>query len=117
MKMNKTFSASCRRHINAIHRLSLRLNKLRGKAHPEVLLGLIAEHAREIKYLYNEKENHYIIETGDLLVLCLELFKEAKVNSDEVMEKCYRRYYRKLSSLLEAESGGSRKGRKRRSKA
>jgi len=101
--MPKSFTAFSKKHIKKIHRLSARYNKMRKKEHPEVLLELIKEHAQEIAQLYKNKDKHYVTETGDLLILCCELIKEARADADLIMEKCYRRYYRKLASLIEKE--------------
>ena len=65
------------------------------------MLELIYKHAQEINQLYQQKNKHYIIETGDLLVLCLELIKESKGNTDFILDKCYARYDHKLKFLIE----------------
>lgn len=99
--MSKSFTPFSKRHIKAIHRLSQHYNRLRHKKHPRVLLDLIKEHAQEIAQLYGKKDKHYVTETGDLLILCLELVKEAQADPDRLMEKCYERYYTKLKQLIE----------------
>jgi hypothetical protein len=54
----------------------------------------------EIKELHGKKNKHYIIETGDLIVLCLELIKEARRSPDDVLFKCYPRFHKKLLPLI-----------------
>lgn len=97
--MEKSFTKFSRQQIKAIHKLSNGYNKLRKNKHLQVLLDLIKEHAEEISELYENKNRHFITETGDLLILCLELIKESKSDPDIVMNRCYQRYYRKLLQL------------------
>ncbi len=99
--MQKTFTGFSRKNIKAIHDLSLKYNKLKNKIHAQVLLNLMSEHAGEINQLYKAEDKHYIVETGDLLILCLELLKEAQADPDVILDKCYKRYYKKLSGLIE----------------
>ena len=87
--------------IEQIHRKSQCCNSGNNKEHAAVLLELMQKHADEIKQLKEEKNDHYITETGDLLILCMELIKEANASVDEVFEKCYKRYHDKLDSLIE----------------
>ena len=100
IKMQDSLTDHARKQIEAIHDKSLKLNKLRGKVHNEQLLELVQEHAQEITELYQENNPHYLVETGDLLILCLELLKEADILADEIMEKCYNRYHEKLDFLI-----------------
>ncbi|MCP4650818.1 MAG: hypothetical protein GY853_12180 [PVC group bacterium] len=101
--MQKFLSDFAKEQIRTIHAKSQELNQSRGKDHNQVLFKLVHEHAEEIQQLHAESNPHYIIETGDLLILCLELIKEAGANSDEVMAECYKRYHKKLDFLLKKE--------------
>ncbi|MCK4995222.1 MAG: hypothetical protein KAS13_09305 [Candidatus Omnitrophica bacterium] len=98
--MQKTFTGFSRKNIRGIHKLSSKLNEIKHKAHEQVLLDLMGEHAEEIKQLYELENAHYLVETGDLLILCLELLEAAQENPDIIMEKCYKRYNEKLSGLI-----------------
>ena len=69
------------------------------KDHAHVLLDMMKAHIDEIRELYDSKDKHYLIETGDLIVLGLELIKEAKQSPDAVLFKCYPRFHKKLSQL------------------
>ena len=99
--MQKTFTGFSRKNIKAIHALSVKYNELKKRKHGQVLLELMDAHAKEIALLYKNKNKHYIVETGDLLILCLELLEEARVCPDIILDKCYKRYYEKLSGLIE----------------
>jgi hypothetical protein len=95
----KSLTAHAKKNIREIHALSARYNGKGGK-HAEKLLGLVRKHAKEITELYREKDAHFPVEVGDLLILCHELLVEAKTDPDKIMEKCYNRYRKKLSHLI-----------------
>ncbi|MCM8814659.1 MAG: hypothetical protein NC937_03490 [Candidatus Omnitrophica bacterium] len=95
------FSKDTLERIKKIHNLSLRVNT---NNHRKKLLGLAQKHIKEINQLYSEKNPHADIETGDLAVLCFELILESGKNPDEVLEKCFERYEKKLNELLKQDS-------------
>ena len=99
--MPRSVTNYAKKKIKGIHCLSKKVNGTGRKRHAAVLLDLIDKHAVEIRELYEKKDGHFLVETGDLLVLCLEMLEEFKRSPDVVMEKCYGRYERKLFSLLE----------------
>ena len=86
--------------IKNIHQLSLKFNEMVGKSHQERLLELMRKHVDELEELANKKDPHYLIETGDLLILCFELLLDGRMEIDEVTQECFGRYERKLSSLI-----------------
>lgn len=86
--------------IKEIHHLSQKFNAMVNKPHQDRLLELMHKHIDEITELAENKNPHYLIETGDLLILCFELLLEGKADIDEVTEKCFGRYERKLSELM-----------------
>lgn len=63
------------------------------------ILDMICEHGKEINELYNLKDNHWKIETADLIVLCCELLMMHNEDVDEVLSRCLPRFYRKLQSI------------------
>ena len=87
------------KELQAIHSQSRRLNRKLKKDHVQALLSMMKHHVKEIKELHAKKDKHYLIETGDLIVLCLELIKEAKQSPDAVLFKCYPRFHKKLLQL------------------
>lgn len=102
----KAKSGSLTKHakdnIRGIHALSSSYNGKGGK-HAEKLLGLVRKHAREITELYRDRDAHFAVEVGDLLILCHELLIEAGKDPNEVMELCYRRYKKKLGQLIKGD--------------
>ena len=99
-RMKKSLTLHANKEIKTIHGYSRRLNRVLNKDHAHALLDMIKEHADEIKELYDKKDKHYLIETGDLIVLGLKLIKEAKQSPDAVLFKCYPRFHKKLLQLI-----------------
>ena len=97
--MEKSFTLYAEKKIDQVHALSAEHNA-KDKEHAKVLIELIKKHAIEIEELYNAEDEHLKIETGDLLVLCLELLKEQGAQADKIMDTCYSRYKDKLTSLI-----------------
>ncbi len=86
--------------IKGIHQLSLKYNRLAHKPHEQRLLELIRHHVEEIEVLARQGDEHYLIETGDLLILCCELLLEGKASVDGVTTVCFGRYEKKLQELI-----------------
>ncbi len=95
----KVFTKTALRETKRIHNLSCQYNGA-GKAHEEKLLSLMRKHIDEIENLYKHNNEHFLIETGDLAILCLEMFLENKVVSDDIISICFERYDKKLKSLI-----------------
>ena len=102
--MGKLFTSFAQRQIEKIHKKSKRYNKLIKKRHSDVLLELMEKHISEICILHKEKDDHYIVETGDLFILCLELIKEAGKSLDAFFTTSIARYHKKLSSLMKTQN-------------
>lgn len=90
--------------IKAIHQLSLDYNTRQSKQHSGKILELIRHHIAEIEELRNKGDKHYLIETGDLIILCFELLLDNDQSIDDVLLKCFERYENKLNNLLKASS-------------
>ena len=99
--MKKSLTKHTTKEIQVIHSSSSRLNRILRKDHAQVLLNMIKKHSGEIKELYDKKDKHYLIETGDLIVLCFELIRQGKQSPDAILFKCYPRFHKKLSQLIE----------------
>lgn len=97
---DKPLTAFSRRQISLIHAKSRKYNLRRGEKHAVKLIELIKKHAGEIDDLRRKRDRHYVVETGDLAVLCFELIKEAKSCPDKILAQCYRRYHKKLDDFL-----------------
>jgi len=103
--MKRSLTNYTDKEVQAIHTKSRRLNRLLKKDHAQALLSMMQAHPEEIKELYDKKDKHYLIETGDLIVLCLELIKEAKQSPDDILFKCYPRFHKKISQLIKDQNG------------
>lgn len=99
-KAKKSLTNFARKELDTIHGYSTRYNKLLNKNHSLALLELMAEHVKEIRQRYSKGDKHYLIETGDLLILCLELIKESNTCPDVILSRCYGRYHNKLPKLI-----------------
>jgi len=64
------------------------------------ILRLIKEHIEEIEELYYDNDEHWTVETADLIVLCYELLILKNKDIDEVFKKCLPRFDVKLNELL-----------------
>lgn len=98
--MKKSLTQFAQKELQLIFRYSKKLNQFSGGKHVQELLKLMAEHVEEIRERYQKKDKHYLTETGDLLILCFALLKEAKVSPDVILSKCYKRYRKKLPQLI-----------------
>ena len=97
--MERSFTEYAKRKIKNIHYLSNEYNGMNSR-HTEVLLELVEKHSIEIKELFGEKNEHFLIEVGDLLILCMEILLEQEKDLDEILNECYRRYETKLKGLI-----------------
>ncbi|NQT33207.1 MAG: hypothetical protein HQ594_06020 [Candidatus Omnitrophica bacterium] len=97
--MEKSFTEYLEKNISEIHELSARYNG-KDRKHAEVLLELVKKHVKELEELYREKDEHFSVEAGDLMVLCLEMIREQGKDPDKVMNLCYGRYKNKLAKLI-----------------
>ena len=66
-----------------------------------MILEMMKEHVEEIEELYNDKNEHWTIETADLIVLCYELLLLENKNIDDVFNRCLPRFDVKLKRLAE----------------
>lgn len=103
--MKRSLTNYSKNQLQIIHSNSRRLNRLLKKDHACSLLEMMEEHVDEITERYDKKDKHYLIETGDLIVLCLELIKQAKQSPDAVLFKCYPRFRKKLAQLIKDRHG------------
>jgi hypothetical protein len=99
--MRRSLTAYAKDNIKEIHKMSAKCNGS-GCDHTGKLIALAHEHACEIKELYERGDAHFIIETGDLLMLCLEMLAEHGKDPDNIMDICYRRYRDKLAGLIKS---------------
>jgi len=62
---------------------------------------MIKEHVVEIEERYNNNDEHWAIETCDLIVLCYELLLLENKDIDDVFNRCLPRFDVKLRRLAE----------------
>ncbi|MDP8298800.1 MAG: hypothetical protein P9L88_02720 [Candidatus Tantalella remota] len=101
----RSLTEYAKENIESIHRLSRSYNGSE-EDHSRVLLLLAEKHVKEIEELYAAGDDHFSVEVGDLMILCLELLEECRKDPDTVMEECYGRYKRKLSALIKERGNG-----------
>jgi phosphoribosyl-ATP pyrophosphohydrolase len=95
-----TFKNNFKEKLIEITELSKKINN----NDKQKILQMMKEHIYEIEGLYNEKNEHWTIETADLIVLCYELLLMENKDIDDVFQKCLPRFYKKLNRLLEDDS-------------
>jgi len=98
--MADVFYDNALKRIEGIHSLSKEFNRMVHVPHQERLLELMRDHVDEIAQLTAQGDPHGLIETGDLLVLCLELLLEGGADIERVTEQCFGRYEKKLNKLI-----------------
>jgi len=85
--------------LREITSLSNKINKHDNRK----ILEMMKEHVEEIEELYGDKNEHWAIETADLIVLCYELLIMENKDIDDVFNRCLPRFDIKLKGLLENE--------------
>lgn len=98
--MSNVFAEKALKRLKDIHVLSQRVNKNVELSHQDKLLDMMRSHIDEIEMLFKKNDAHAIIETGDLLILCLELLVENNADCDQITQKCFERFESKLTSLI-----------------
>ena len=93
----KTLQPDFMNKIIEITKLSKKINK----NDKEKILHMMKEHVYEIEGLYNDKNDHWAIETADLIVLCYELLLMENKDIDDVFRRCLPRFDVKLKRLAE----------------
>lgn len=83
--------------LKEITELSSRINKNDNRK----ILEMMKAHVEEIEELYSDKNEHWAIETADLIVLCYELLLMQNKDIDDVFNTCLPRFDEKLKSLIE----------------
>jgi len=81
--------------IKEITKLSKQVNK----NNKQKIIEMMKSHIIEIEKLYNKKDDHWAVETADLIVLSLELLVTENKNIDNIFKKCIPRFYKKLGEL------------------
>jgi len=101
----RILNAEAAKRLEAIHKLSQDYNRKLKTNHRKRLMELMKEHVDEISKLCRKNNLHYLTETGDLIILCIELLLEEGVSIDEMLLKCFNRYETKLPKLAKGVKG------------
>ena len=67
------------------------------------ILAMIKDHVEEIEELYNDCNDHWAVETADLIVLCYELLISENKDIDDIFTRCLPRFDKKLNMLVKQE--------------
>ena len=68
------------------------------------ILQMMKDHIDEIVERYLNNDEHWAIETADLIVLCYELLLSENKDIDDVFNRCLPRFDNKLRSLVKNET-------------
>jgi phosphoribosyl-ATP pyrophosphohydrolase len=93
----KTLHNRFKSKLNEITKLSSKINRNDNYK----ILEMMKEHIEEIQELYDSKNEHWVIETADLIVLCYELLLLENMEIDEVFNRCLPRFDVKLKKLAD----------------
>ncbi len=97
--MSHLLSEDLKKRVQAIHVLSRKINGAEQGSHVKKLLEMMAHHTEEIPQLMSKDDPHALIETGDLIVLCLELLMEKGADPDQILDTACARFEKKLGEL------------------
>ena len=86
-----------KREVKSITQLSAQVNE----HHEKKILTMMKDHVDEIIELYERDNDHYQIETADLIVLCFELLFMDNDDINPIFTKCLPRFYKKLNEIKE----------------
>ncbi len=103
----KVISSEGEERLRGIHQLSREYNKRVDMPHTQRLFSLMRKHIDEIEGLWKKGDDHFLVETGDLLILGFEMLLEYQRSLDETLLLCFERYEKKLSQLMKAISSQS----------
>jgi hypothetical protein len=92
-----TLQSQFKKKLIEISNLSDKINK----QDKTKIIKLIKEHIKEIEESYKKNDEHWTIETADLIILCYELLILEKKDIDNIFNKCLPRYDVKLKRLAE----------------
>ena len=93
----KTISREFDTKLRDITALSRKINKNDNQK----MLEMMKEHIVEIEERYHNGDEHWTIETADLIVLCYELLLLNNKDIEDVFNRCLPRFDVKLKRLAE----------------
>jgi len=93
----KALNDEFKNKLTEITELTYKINK----GNKLKIIEMMKEHVEEIQDLYNKNNDHWAIETADLIVLCYELLLLEELDIDDVFDRCIPRFDVKLKRLAE----------------
>jgi hypothetical protein len=93
----KVLTPEFEQKLNEITNLSIKINN--GDA--QAIIDLMHAHIKEIEQRFHEADEHWAIETADLIILCYELLLMENKDIDDVFNRCIPRFDVKLKRLAE----------------
>ncbi len=91
----KTIHEDFRKEVENITRLSEQVNT----NNTQKIIEMMREHINEIAAFHSCNNQHWAIETADLIVLCYELLLNEHQDIDDVCTRCLPRFEKKLRQL------------------
>jgi len=95
----KTLQPEFKEKIQQITQLSMKVNN----DDKQKILAMLKDHVEEIEELYNDCNDHWAVETADLIVLCYELLISENKDIDDIFTRCLPRFDKKLNMLVKQE--------------
>ena len=65
------------------------------------IITMMKDHIKEISERYNNSDDHWSIETTDLIILCYDLLLMEHKDIDDVFDRCLPRFDTKLKRLAD----------------
>jgi len=89
--------------INNLNEISFELNNGKEETMPYTLES-IKEHADEINQLFSANNEHWAVETGDLMIHCMKMLLMHGFDLNEMFDKCCKRFENKIYKLIKEKS-------------
>ena len=92
----QTIHYEFKKKLNEITELSKKINN----DDKQKIIDMMKVHIDEIHERYNNNDEHWAVETCDLIVLCYELLISEKKDIDDTFSRCLPRFDIKLGRLV-----------------
>ena len=89
-------TAELKERVKEIKEMSLKLQGS-NEEDSKYILNAIVEHADEIRELFGKNDSHYVNETADMIILCIELLMTNNINPDDPIKLRLNRFVEKIA--------------------